>query len=57
MGNPVLRDIPKGSLTREIEASYYPQEEKSIEIPLVMANESGTGQTELTSEELVRMWS
>lgn len=26
-------------------------------MPLVMANKSGTGQTELASEKLVRMWS
>ncbi len=36
-----------GGGTRRTEASKYPQEKKSIEIPRVRATESGTGQTEL----------
>ena len=32
-------------LTRGSETSQYPEEEKSIEIPLVAASERGTGQT------------
>ena len=35
--------------TRGTETSKYPQEKKSIEIPSVVASESGIAQTEVTT--------
>ena len=49
-------DIPRGIGTRGIEASQYPQEKKSIEMPLVKAIEKGKGQTESSNDELEEMW-
>ena len=40
--------------TRGIEASKYPQEEKTIVMPLVTASESGTEQTEFVCESKQR---
>lgn len=41
---------PQGSRTLGKETSEYQQEEKSIEIPLLAASESGTAQTESFTE-------
>ena len=41
---------PQGSRTLGKETSEYQQEEKSIEIPLLAASESGTAQTESLTE-------
>ena len=41
---------PKGSRTLGKETSEYQQEEKSIEIPLLAASESGKAQTESSGE-------
>jgi hypothetical protein len=38
--------IGRGEPTRGIETSKYPQEQKSTEIPLVVASERGIAQTE-----------
>ena len=43
---------PRGWGTWGTEASQYPEEKKSIEIPLVTASEHGIGQTESSAE----MW-
>jgi hypothetical protein len=42
MGQPTLRRIPQGKLTRRTETSKYPVEKKSTEIPLVVASERGS---------------
>ncbi len=40
------RDIPlSGMVSRRTETSKYPEENKSTEIPLVVANERGRAQT------------
>lgn len=49
MGLPTF-GVPRGTVTRGIETSYYPQEKKTIVIPLVKAIEKGTGQTESLQE-------
>ena len=42
------RDIPLvGKVSRRTETSKYPEEKKSTEIPLVVANERGRAQTRL----------
>ena len=43
-------DDPKGSRTLGKETSEYQQEEKSIEIPLLAASETGRAQTESFTE-------
>ena len=43
--SPRVEFIDSLGRTRGSETSQYPQEEKSIEIPLVVASESGTAQT------------
>ena len=40
--------------TRGTETSKYPEEEKSTEIPLVVASESGRGQTDISNNNGVR---
>ena len=45
-----------GTGTRGSETSQYPQEKKSIEIPLVKAIEQGKGQTEPVRDDLTGMW-
>jgi hypothetical protein len=45
---------PKGARTLGKETSEYQQEEKSIEIPLVAASETGTAQTESLPERVGR---
>ena len=45
---------PKGARTLGKETSEYQQEEKSIEIPLLAASESGTAQTESPHESAGR---
>ncbi len=42
--------VPKGTRTLGKETSEYQQEEKSIEIPLLAASETGTAQTESLAE-------
>ena len=42
---PAAEHIGRGEATRGTETSKYPEEEKSIEIPPVVASERGTGQT------------
>ena len=44
---PMTEYIGHVERTRGSETSQYPEEEKSIEIPLVAASERGTGQTKL----------
>ena len=44
-GYPAPNKIGTGGDTRRSETSQYPQEEKSVEIPPVVASESGRGQT------------
>ncbi len=41
--NPIYREVSGGT-----ETSKYPEENKSTEIPLVVANERGTAQTGAT---------
>ena len=43
--SPPAEHIGRGEATRGTETSKYPEEEKSIEIPPVVASERGTGQT------------
>ena len=43
--HPGLNQIGSGSHTRGSETSQYPEEKTSIEIPRVVASESGAGQT------------
>jgi hypothetical protein len=45
MGKPTSLLVPERERTKGSETSQYLQEKKSIEIPLVVASESGTGQT------------
>ncbi len=51
MGKPTYFVIctPSGELTRGVETSSYPEEKKSIEIPIVAVSEVGRAQTRLTS--------
>ena len=42
--------------TRGTKTFKYPQEKKSIEIPLLAASERGTGQTESHGDESWEMW-
>ena len=42
---PPTEHIGRGEATGGTETSKYPEEEKSIEIPLVVASERGGGQT------------
>ncbi len=44
-GNPGPNQIGPGGDTRGSETSQYPKEQKSIEIPQVVASERGTAQT------------
>jgi hypothetical protein len=45
--SPAPEHIGRTEVTWGSETSQYPQEEKTTVIPLVVASESGTGQTEL----------
>jgi hypothetical protein len=60
-GNPAwfiqALQLYAGAGTGGSEASQYPQEKKSTEMPGVAASETGRGQTEPPSEELGGMWS
>ena len=52
MGEPVLGHTKEprlvGGVSRGTETSKYPEENKSTEIPLVVANERGRAQTSVT---------
>ena len=47
--HPLAEYIGLGKLTRGTETSQYPEEEKSIEIPQVVASERGKAQTDTVS--------